>query len=393
MRNVKEHINITKLIAKEFAGACAKEEKEELDEWQKESKNQIIYQRILDSIMQEKHYSEFKNVDIDSGWVEFEGRIKKQSKTRRLKKYFYYAAAAVILAVIIPLANNFYSNSTVEPVSSQAMLEPGTQKATLYLSDGRAVNLEGESIEEIIDVSGTVVKNENEVLKYDKEEIKIPDELKYHTLAIPRGGEYKLILADGSKVWLNSLTKLRYPVTFGKNNRELFLEEGEAYFEVEEDMEKTFIINTSGYRINVTGTAFNVKAYAMEEEVATTLVEGSVSITSKKFNKSYLLEPGLQLKLNTESGAVSIDRVETELYTGWKDGRFIFVNQSLEEIITTMSRWYEFDVFYSNESSKKLKFTGNLGRYESVNIFLEKLGKTDKIWFEIKDKQVIVWEK
>ena len=111
--------------------------------------------------------------------------------------------------------------------------------------------------------------------------------------------------------------------------------------------------------------------------------------TSEKFDKSYLLEPNQQLKLHKESGTVQINEVDVNLHTSWKDGRFVFVKQNLEDIISTMSRWYEFDVFYANESSKKLEFTGNLDRYENINIFLEKLEKTDKVWFEVKDKQVI----
>ena len=214
----------------------------------------------------------------------------------------------------------------------------------------------------------------------------------YNEIAIPRGGEFHLTMADGTQVWLNADTRLKYPVNFNGKTREVFLQ-GEAYFEVAPNAEQPFLVNTTRGCIQVLGTAFNVRDYAEEKKVVTVLESGKVRYTTAgKQQESRELRPGFLLE-DVEGQHLHARQVNTRLYTEWRNGKYIFENASVEEIMSTLQRWYNIDVIYTDEKVKQLHFTGDLERYETFDVFLHFMETGGDIRFQIKDNIVIVNKK
>ena len=211
----------------------------------------------------------------------------------------------------------------------------------------------------------------------------------YNQLDIPRKGEYRLVLADGTRVWLNSESSLKYPVAFQGNERKVYLE-GEAYFEVSKDEHKPFTVVTGESSIRVLGTSFNVRAYADEAQLCATLVEGKVRLSHAQ--QSLILSPDEQGVVTLASGKLEKRKVDASLYTVWKDGRFVFENQTLEEIMNTLSRWYDVKVFYTNEQVKQAMFNGNLKRYDDFDQIVKMLELTGVAHFKINGETIIISE-
>lgn len=195
------------------------------------------------------------------------------------------------------------------------------------------------------------------------------DSLRYNEVIVPKGGEYQLVLSDGTLVYLNSMTKVRFPERFSEKCREVEVC-GEAFFEVTKNKDVPFIVKTGAYEITVLGTKFNVTAYADEHVITTTLVEGAVSISGKCIGEARTLRPNEQLVLDQTSGGVEVRKVDVNYYTAWKDGMFRFRDVRLEEIMRVVERWYDMTVVYEDESVKDLHFGFNMSRLETIEPLL-----------------------
>ena len=206
----------------------------------------------------------------------------------------------------------------------------------------------------------------------------------FHMLEVPRGGEYFMTLEDGTKVWLNAETELRYPVRFQKDRREVEVV-GEAYFEVAKDANRPFIVHASGMNTRVLGTSFNVKAYTGEER-QTTLVKGRVEVSYG--TQRVKISPGEQVTLKGEE--LEVQEVDTQVSTGWKNGLFVFDDQSLENVLQELGRWYDVHIFIANEGVKQLKFTSNFPRYENIDRVLDIIELAACVKCEIKGRTIVV---
>ena len=213
--------------------------------------------------------------------------------------------------------------------------------------------------------------------------------LQYNTIIVPRGGEYTAVLEDGSKIYLNSDSRLKIPVAFKDSSRKVIFEKGEAYFEVTKDKTRPFIIDINGNTIKVLGTQFNVRNYPSEKMIATTLVEGSIQVFSLFTLHSSLIKPGQQAILGI-NGELAVASVNTYPYIAWKDGRMVFENRNLGDIMEELSRWYDFEVEYKGVDVKSFRFTIDIVKYESLNEILTLFKEMDKVGFDIKDKKVTV---
>ena len=200
-------------------------------------------------------------------------------------------------------------------------------------------------------------------------------------IVVPRGGEYQLILPDGTKVWLNSDSKLEFPNTFVGDERRVKLA-GEAYFEVAKNKAKPFRVEVDRVEVVVLGTSFNIHAY--DEAVKTTLVEGAVKLNVA--GKAYSLSPGFEA--NVDQGGVKIVKSDVYEQIAWKDGRFVFREKRLEEVMSILSRWYDFEIFYQNAAVKDLHFTGNIPRHTTINEVLKFLERTHLVHFSAFGKIV-----
>ena len=206
----------------------------------------------------------------------------------------------------------------------------------------------------------------------------------YNKVEIPRGGEYALVLSDGTKVHLNSMSSLRFPVAFTTGKREVELQ-GEAYFEVSKTGQP-FIVNANGMQVEVLGTTFNISAYP-DEEYQTTLVNGSVKVSAEK-GESLILKPSQQATIALGSNSIQVRTVDTSFYTSWVKGKINFKDQRLEDIMKTLSRWYDMNVVYENEKLKNIRFGCNLNRYEEITPFVKLLEKTEEVHVKIEGNTI-----
>ncbi|MBC8004601.1 MAG: DUF4974 domain-containing protein [Verrucomicrobia bacterium] len=294
-------------------------------------------------------------------------------------------AASILLFISLQYFTTEDTNSLVVKQYVQS-IEPGGCKAVLILDDGTQHDLtSGENTS--IDADGIQIVNKDNQLQYIDIEGQTSD-IQYNTLKIPRGGEYFLILSDGTKVWLNSETTLRFPVHFAKDIRSVELT-GEAFFEVSKDANTPFVVSSGNQRVKVLGTQFNVSSYPDDRSIYTTLVEGSVEVSLKnKINEKITLKPNEQsLVSDTEFEKMEVD---VNLYVAWKAGRFMFRDQPLEVIMKTLSKWYDVQFVFNEEKCKDIRFTGNLDRTSDFNSILKKIERTNEVKFEIDDKLITV---
>ena len=262
---------------------------------------------------------------------------------------------------------------------------PGAAKAILTLDNGETINLNKETADALQTIEGTNIQIDSTTLNYQLAQ-STPARPKpiYNKVEIPRGGEYALVLSDGTKVHLNSMSSLRFPVAFTTGKREVELQ-GEAYFEVSKNGQP-FIVNANGMQVEVLGTAFNISAYP-NEEYQTTLVNGSVKVSAEK-GESLILKPSQQATIALGSNSIQVRTVDTSFYTSWVKGKINFKDQRLEDIMKTLSRWYDMNVVYENEKLKNIRFGCNLNRYEEITPFVKLLEKTEEVYVKIEGNTI-----
>jgi len=302
---------------------------------------------------------------------------------------FTSVAASILFLVYFQFFKT--EDKSPEPVLTEHKMQsivPGSNKAVLILADGSEHDLSSGD-KSIIATDGTEIKNTGNKLEYISTN-NAPSEIKYNTLRIPRGGEYFLILADSTKVWLNSETTLRFPVQFAADVRNVELN-GEAYFEVSKNEKVPFIVTSGNQQVKVLGTRFNVSSYADNQSIYTTLVEGKVEVSlNTNPEGKVILNPSEQSYLSMNSNQILKRNVDVMQYVAWKDGRFVFQDQMLGDIMKTLSKWYDVQVVFANEKDKELRFTGNLERYADFNNILEKIERTNEVQFTIENNLITI---
>lgn len=327
--------------------------------------------------------------DIEKEYRRFSGRVRPKSRS-----LYYWLSAAACVAVIFTTVFVMKKRPVhVVPVEIIVQEIPaGKKSAELTLANGEKVALEDQTLQ-LRETTGTLITNDkSQQLAYQTDTFTRPDEtgLIYNTLKIPSGADYMVRLADGSKVRLNCETTLRFPVEFAKNERRVYLD-GEAYFEVKQAKEWPFIVVTDKMDIRVTGTSFNVKSYREEDIIHTTLVSGVVEVAAKEVaEKSVRLKPSQQFRMDKRTHEAQVREVDTDLFTGWTGGMFVFKNNPLEEVMNTLAKWYRIDVFYTSESVKDMHFSANLDRYEHIDRLLEIIRATDKVKVERRGSTVTI---
>ena len=206
----------------------------------------------------------------------------------------------------------------------------------------------------------------------------------------PRGGEYGITLADGTQVYLGALSEIEYPVVFGKKSREVRVS-GEVYFNVARDTNRPFIVKTGHLNVEVLGTSFNVRDYADEDYVETTLVSGKVKVCVGE--ESCILKSNHQAVLDKKNNILEAKEVDVSEYVDWKSGRLNIRNKRLEDILTRLSKWYDVYIFYVNEEAKDIRFYANIDRYSDMNELLDKFEKTGEVEFRVKGNVINVMTK
>ena len=404
---------IFEIIAAEMVGEkVTEEERGKVERWRKEKgENERVYGMVvkeLGEVMRvvgeaggldrEKAYvrleEEIRRRVLKRGMMRQGGEMEGKDGKRRMEWWRYGGRVAAVLLVVgvgVLLGMMVWRSGGKDGrgvKGDEGWIVPGSGQVVLALGRGEVVPLKRDTSEVIVADTMLRIMNEQNTLVYLERENEVgTEELVYNTLTVPVSGEYRVKLADGTMAFLNSGSELRYPVVFKGERREVFLK-GEAWFEVVKDSTREFWVHTDAMDVRVLGTSFNVNAYETLETAATTLVEGSVEVTCNREN--FRIVPGERFVYEKGKGEGSVKKVDTELYTSWKDGYYKFRQATLGEIMTTLSVWYGLNVFYQNEEAKRLEFTGKVKRYEDVRSLLRKFEQTENVDFEVKGNNVVI---
>ena len=385
MNLLRRRFKIAHLIAEEFAGVITKENQARLEQWRVESPAHAKeYDEIRTYIMTGNEHREKGKQTVKNEWRKFE-RVY-------FRKYVIWKRIGRCVAImVIPLLVCGYFVSSEWKSSEVTIIDnveivPGTGRAQLIMADGRFLKLEQKENMKL-DLPGVkIVATEKKIVyRAIDEETSTPKEEEYNTLVVPRGGEYMVELSDGTKVWLNSDSELRFPITFVGDRRNVEIE-GEAYFEVAKDEGKPFHVLAKGVDIKVLGTSFNVMTY--RGRTITTLVEGKVCLTYK--DESVLMVPDRQAEVIAETGKILMREVDARNFTLWKDGVFYFENAALETIAERLSQWYDVNIVFNDEALKKLRYSVEMKRYNNIQDLLTKIEKTQKVKFLIQGKSIYI---
>lgn len=379
-KNQKE---FQKLVQKYLDGKASVEEQEVLDRYYLLFRNEPANTRLLND---EQLLQLEQRMEI--GLFE---RIQQPAKARRL--WPRIGVAAAVATIILGAGLFFYKNQqkTSPAIVAYANdINPGKSGATLTLANGKRIKLIDAKNGEIAKEAGIIVtKTADGQIVYQIKE-NSADNNKINTLTTAKGETYILTLPDKSTVWMNAASSLTYSASLNEHGLRRVKLEGEAYFQVAKDKVHPFIVESSGQEVEVLGTHFNISAYNDEPAIKTTLLEGSVKVTTGGTSK--VLKPNQQASLNG-SGDIQVSDVEAEYDVAWKNGFFLFNGERLESIMTKVARWYNVEVEYANPALKSKTFIGTISRFEKVSKVLNMLERTDVASFKIEGNKIIIDKK
>ncbi|MFR3331067.1 MAG: FecR family protein [Odoribacter splanchnicus] len=295
------------------------------------------------------------------------------------------SAAACVFLIFLGILRLTVDHSQPE-VAVADHVPVAKRSAELILADGSSVALANEEVV-IREQAGTSIRHDTEHrLVYVADGEPADSLFAYNTLKVPAGADYFVQLEDGSRVWVNCESELKYPIRFSKKERRVILQ-GEAYFEVNKASEWPFVVETEDREVVVTGTSFNVKAYPRERMWQATLITGRVEIPEQ--NGKQVLRPSQQYSLDKSTKKAEIRKVDTDVFTGWKDGVFVFRNSRLEDVLANLARWYRVEIFYAREAVKDICFSGNLDRYEDIDHLLQVINGNGQVVLT-RNKEVVI---
>ncbi|MFI1772437.1 FecR family protein [Thalassobellus citreus] len=377
---------INRLILKLIDNTISETESEALAIWLESDDenlkyfNELIQVNYLIDSKQEFNHNESLNRILNT----------TQRKRRFSKKtWLYSVAASITILLAVTFTTYKYNTTNSKPIIVNNNIDNGTNKATLTIEDGSSIVL--EKGQDYVASTGNIISNGEEII-YETKKTNLT-KTAYNTLTIPRGGQFFLKLADGTQVWFNSETQLKYPVNFiDGETRQVELVYGEAYFKVSHSTEhggSSFKVLNDGQEIEVLGTEFNIKAYKDEANLYTTLVTGKVAVSTD--NTSTILKPGEQSNLNSSTKDFTVTTVDVYDQISWKEGIFSFKRKSLKNIMQVLSRWYDMDVTFENKALENIGFNGALGKDQNIQEILETIKGSGVIKnYEINNKQVIL---
>ena len=385
---INQHFYIARLIARYLSDEIGEEEQAELTRWRDESpENERLFQEICKEENIKQNMQKRQTFHAEDGWEGVQRKIQRHRFRHRILNICKYAAIFIFPVAIATVAI-YKSGNEPQPLSQvEEQIVPGGKKAVLILDNGEAIDLKSTSGVELKEKDGTVIQVDSTVLNYQQAPARTSEKLAYNKVNVPRGGEYQLMLSDGSKVQLNSMSSIRFPVQFAQDCRLVELE-GEAYFEVSKTGQP-FIVQTKGMKIEVLGTTFNISAYA-NEEYQTTLVSGSVKVQTEN-GSNRILKPSEQACITPGSNQINVRNVDTAFYTSWIHGKINFKDQRLDDIMKTLARWYDMYVVYENEATKELRFGCYVNRYNEITPLVKLLEQTGRVTVTVEGKTIKIF--
>ncbi|WP_164108713.1 MULTISPECIES: FecR domain-containing protein [Sphingobacterium] len=386
---MKLETNIKELFSKYLSGqASARELLQLLDYFQEESDSGQLRDLILDELREERELevTSDQRAILARVSLALHDRIQlPRQKVRRL--YWSWGAAAVLLLVGLWGSYLWMNNNDILEMSEEQLaILPGEDKATLVLQDGSIIALDSST--DIEGKESLVFKDSSGMLTFSTANLPTQDKGEIRTVRTPKGGQFAVVLADGTKVWLNAESSITFPTQFKPNTREVDIT-GEAYFEVAKREEQPFIVQTRKQTIKVLGTHFNVNAYPERGGVQTSLLEGRVAVTAG--GRQIFLRPGEMSVWDENKGGLNVEKiVGMENLLAWKEGMFSFDNNTITEIMQTLSRWYDIDIAFEKADYSDCVFDGMVPKKENIEQVLKILSVSQQLHFDIKGRKVIV---
>lgn len=380
------------LIYKKFSKKLTEKEEKEFQEWLGESPAHAGYFERMRYYFEQMPEAGVSEKEVDDAWNAFSGKVVLRRSRMRTRRMWYGAGVAAMITVLLGVWMLWKGTGAEVPrlqeqTAGGPEITPGQYAATLELAGGELHRLGNTGRTETC-IREHIVADSGRLsyVRPDSRSMQVV----YNKLSVPRGGEYQLKLEDGTRVWLNSASQLKYPEVFVGRQREVFLE-GEAYFEVAADTLRPFVVHAGNQLVKVLGTGFGMTYYADEACQTVTLVKGKVEVGFREaVQDKFILTPGKQMVYDRNSHRVACKKVDVREYVAWKDGKYVFTQKRLEEILNTLSRWYDFQVFYQNARCKDILFSGEIKRFENFRSILELIQKTSDVSFGIRDNTVQV---
>ena len=359
---------------------------EEVTAWLKE-KNHV---ELLDEIaaIRQKLSGQSYGENGEEEFLHLEKSIYDQKSRRMTLRWSIAASIILLVGLFVGRTINEVRDMHEEQELAKNVMQPGTSKAILMMADGKEVVLEqGQNLNILLNERVRVATSNRGIVYEEHGKGVVTEE--YNKLTTPIGGEYSLVLSDGTKVFLNADSELKYPVEFSDGKRIVDLK-GEAYFEVHKDSLRPFVVRMNGAEVTVLGTSFNVNTYGDDGQIYTTLVNGSVRVSSVKNGQAEVLKPGMQSVMDVQSGQLTVREVDVEPYVAWREGRFVFRTMTLDLIMRQLQRWYDFEVFYQNPELKDYEFRGVIKRDMDLDKVLSVIKVTTNVDFEVKGKVITI---
>lgn len=370
------------LIEKYKAGTCTSEEMQLIDKW------------LL--TIHEGESSDLSAADFEQIQIEVWQHVKPEGiPTIRPQWWSWYRKIAVAASVLFVFGLAVYflniKSNNVETVHYTDTIKPGGNKAYLITSDGKRLSLTDARTGEIAKEDGvSILKDEDGQLVYKMETATSEDQsltkMRINTIETPRGGQYQIELPDGTKVWLNASSTLKFPSAFPRSAGERTVEMvGEAYFEIFKDKSRPFIVKSNGQEVKVLGTHFNIYSYPQESTIKTTLLEGLVQV--KKGQQQVILKPGQQSLV--KGATIEVQTADTELAMAWRNNKIMFEKETIHEVMAKIARWYDVDVVYEGDVPEDM-FGGSVDKSNDITAVLKSLELTGKVHFKIQGRRILV---
>ena len=378
------------LIRRSLIEELTAEERLQLEKWQNASSAHRRYYDRIAGFDSSEGVPGLSGEQYEKELAEYVALIRKGKREQRRKRFIIFTRYAAVLFVLLVVGIYFWYQGTVSETSQKtiALAVKGKVQPILVTEEGTRIGLEqqGGLLRNIL--GGKITSEENAIVYNQSDGGEGQTAVGRHTLIIPRGGEYRVTLADGTIVWLNAESEFSYPVSFTDSIREVELK-GEAYFEVAKGA-KPFEVWVNDVKVKVYGTHFNVNGYD-KVLVQTVLLSGSVGVSSlKNPGVEQMIRPNEMVEVNVSTGACEVKAVDATAYVAWKEGYFSFEQETLEQIMAKLSRWYDVQVGFENEEVKTQRFTGRVDRNENFQGVLNLLQRTLLVKFKIEGNRIIV---
>ena len=377
--------NIVQLALKSRKKGLTAKEREVLEQWLLENVElQEEFHQLVEcgSVVQAARL--FEDIQIRDAWQNVEQKLSSRPGWKKRHLSIYWSVAATVVIMLTAGWFLFRQSPVRTEPEKVVQITPGSLKAVWVLDGGEKYELSENLGRDITNSGGATIGKDS----LNTMVIQGGNSGQRSTVRVPEGGEYRVVLSDGTKVWINSGSELTFPMNFEKGERVVELK-GEAYFDVAKEAERPFVVCVNGVDVTALGTEFNIAAVQGGDEVLTTLVNGSVRVVNEE-GADCILTPAEQAVCKKGVVGIEVQKVNTNLYTSWKDGYYAFDKQPLGEIMRTLERWYDIHVVFADSVAGKLRFSGRLKRYEDIDNLLTMIKLTNDVDFEIAERVIIV---